>query len=99
LRNSNRHIVADGTSIFQAQFAVNDDTTLWLGAGWQIGDGSCQTGRAITATECTEQLGIVLNDCDTNSREQKYGGSRVNRCVAWMIGVDGKIKGPGALAE
>jgi hypothetical protein len=86
-------------NIYEAQFAINDDTTLWIGAGWQIGDASCQTARAITPTECAEQLGMVLNNCDTDSRKQKYGGSRVNSCVAWMMGIDGKMIRVGALAE
>ncbi|EHK97222.1 hypothetical protein M7I_7033 [Glarea lozoyensis 74030] len=86
-------------SIYEAQFAVNDNTTLWIGAGWQIGDASCQTPRAITARECAEQLGMVLNNCDTDSRKQKYGGSRVNNCIAWMMGIDGKMLRVGALAE
>lgn len=85
---------ADGASIHCSQIAVDDTTTLGLAAGWQIGDASCNTPRAITTSECELQFGTVLNNCDTDSITQKYGGHRVNNCVAWMISINGTIPDP-----
>jgi hypothetical protein len=79
---------ADGLAIRHNPFPINNSTTLWVGASWQLGDPSCTTPRAITAAECVLQLATVVGRCDSNSATQKYGGVRVNNCVAWGVVVD-----------
>jgi hypothetical protein len=62
---------------------------LWLQAGWQIGDPACSVSRAPDTSECTTQLLIVLNGCDTDSTTMKYGGNRVNNCITWTMFIEG----------
>jgi hypothetical protein len=62
---------------------------LWLQAGWQIGDPACSVGRAPYISECTTQLSIILNGCDTDSTTMKYGGNRVNNCITWTMFIEG----------
>lgn len=73
-------------SIINNAYPVPDtNQTMWLAAGWQMGDPTCGTGRTPDADECNAQLGIVLNDCDTGTIAAKNGGVRVNNCIAWMM--------------
>ena len=60
-----------------------------LSAGWQVGDETCTETRAPSLDECITQLSQVLNNCDTDSRQRKYGGTRVNSCISWTIVVQG----------
>ncbi|KAM3070543.1 hypothetical protein ACMFMF_007997 [Clarireedia jacksonii] len=46
---------------------------LFLGAILQIDDPTC-TSLTISPSDCIEDLGKLINGCDTNSTSRKYGG-------------------------
>jgi hypothetical protein len=83
--------LSNTTSIYSKDYPIDGSTMLSFGAGWQLGDPACSTGRSITTEECNAQLRMVLNDCDTASVTRKYGGYRINNCVSWMMAVNGTI--------
>ncbi|KAH6717821.1 hypothetical protein BKA61DRAFT_417725, partial [Leptodontidium sp. MPI-SDFR-AT-0119] len=55
----------------------------------QLGDETCTEGRIPSVEEYTSQLSAVLNNCDTDSIQSKYGGTRVNSCISWTMYVQG----------
>lgn len=67
----------------------NTNVVVWLIAAWQINDPTCTTSRKIAADECNQMLSTVLNGCDTDSTEFKYGGYKVNDCIVWTISMNG----------
>jgi hypothetical protein len=72
-----------------SQSGAKSDNIVWLGAAWNTGDTSCQTPMAVTADDCNTMLSTVLNSCDTDTIDFKYGGWKVNNCVVWHIGIQG----------
>lgn len=81
----------DSQKMFLLPYPVpsTNNFVVWLGALWNIGDLNCPQGRGVNESECNDQLSTVLNGCDTESITNKYGGSRVNQCVVWAMGIDG----------
>ena len=62
--------------------------TLTLSAHWQVGDPTCATQYHLSSVEeCKDKLGSVLNNCDTDGVEKKYGGSNIVDCIDWTMTV------------
>lgn len=72
-----------------SQSGAKSDNIVWLGAAWNTGDTSCQTPMAVAADDCNTMLATVLNGCDTDTIDFKYGGWKVDNCIVWHIGIQG----------
>jgi len=48
---------------------------------------STQKPQKVDAKKCIHGLEGALDSCDTDSRQQKYGGEYIAECVLWSIGV------------
>ena len=72
----------------------NNNKYMWLWAAWNLGDPACIAGRAIDVEECKSQLSTVLNGCDTNSTQFKYGGTKVNNCIVWGMTISEGARAP-----
>jgi len=76
--------------IFQTySYDLNRQIIATFKGDWQVGDPSCANReRAPSLEECINTFSTVLNGCDTDSIEQKYGGSKIVDCIDWTITVD-----------
>ncbi|KIW97417.1 uncharacterized protein Z519_02810 [Cladophialophora bantiana CBS 173.52] len=70
-------------------YAAGDTTPasandLWISASF---DPSCSqdTGYQVDINECEKFLNIVLNGCNTDSVDAKYGGQVEGNCALWNI--------------
>ncbi|KAM5501788.1 hypothetical protein McanMca71_004957 [Microsporum canis] len=68
--------------------AEKQHSALWAGAFWNTGDVGCQTDRNVAEDECKEQLRECLNGCQVDTTSVKKGGSRVNNCIIYRLGVE-----------
>jgi hypothetical protein len=76
--------------LLNLSYAVpNTNDEGWLRAAWQINDPTYTTSRKTNIDECNTILSTVLNGCDTDSIDFKYGGFKVNECNVWTIALDG----------
>ncbi|KUJ18826.1 uncharacterized protein LY89DRAFT_732372 [Mollisia scopiformis] len=64
----------------------DDDTLLWIRAGYQVGDPTCTGEVSLLSDECNLQLSTVLTECGSSGLSpQSYGGSRVWGCINWHL--------------
>jgi hypothetical protein len=74
------------TDMFAVPDTAND--LLFLGAILQIDDPTC-TSLTVSPSACIEELGILIDGCDTNSTSRKYGGVSATECISWVMVVNG----------
>ncbi|EFR00054.1 hypothetical protein MGYG_03060 [Nannizzia gypsea CBS 118893] len=68
--------------------AEKQHNALWVGASWNTADPGCLTNRNVVEEECKDQLRRCLNGCQADTTTLKKGGSRVNNCIIYRLGVE-----------
>jgi hypothetical protein len=70
--------------------APNTDMTVGLAAEWDYSDECSGISRVVNADECNTMLSAALNDCDTDTLQDKYGGWKTNNCIVWNVEISGE---------
>ena len=101
------YIMNDQQPSSNMSFSVGaSDWSMYLGAAYQQGDPACAasgqgdpllSGTSIDETVCHTQLQSAVDNCDTGSTSQKFGGYTISKCIVWIAGVSGTYSVDGAL--
>ncbi|KAK2848495.1 hypothetical protein FQN49_005669 [Arthroderma sp. PD_2] len=75
---------------YEFEDAEKKANALWVGAFWNTGDELCKAERKVAENECKDQLRKCLNGCQVNTTTLKKGGSRINSCIVYRLGVEHK---------
>ena len=83
-----------GAIFYTYPVSSNKNDVVWLGAQVNLGDPQCQDTSKIDEKDCLAEFAITVDQCDSDSKTNKYGGIIVNDCVVWSFGVDPNGQNP-----
>jgi hypothetical protein len=65
-------------------YASETNATVWITLSW---NPKCTSGGMykVNKDDCEVYMGLILDGCNTNSRDKKWGGQLDAKCALWDI--------------